>query len=1109
MTELPTPGTSSARPNDIDDALLARLTPAQAETVGRLAHERDRLSVVAERSAERLRRLQEVCVGLARLLDEREVVPELARQVGRVLPCDGVVIARPDLEAGETVTLLRLVQNAERPRPAAPLGRGVLAEVARTGRPVRVAEYDPERSPLAAADDVVGDAGPAGSVLAVPMLVGIQLVGVIAVHHAHPSAYTAEDEELLLTVGTQAAIALTNARLYAESERERRQSEALADIARAVGESLRLGEVLHLILRHASALLRADGAYVALRQHDYLHVVAGVGGAELLAGMHLPTEGSMTGRVVLDGTSLISNAVATDPHVYRPTQRVSGAEKAVIAPLVTAQGPIGAIAVVNRAAEFTDDDARVLQRLADHVAVAIVNARLFGEVAEATREWAVAFDAIASGLAVVDEDGRVTRCNARAAQIVGATSPADLVGCDLHEAVLQDVPAGGSPVERALAGAGVSRGAVRSVRRSKVFDVVASPHPNGGAVVTFDDVTSYYALAERHRQLVETANDGIVITDPHGRIAFANPAAVAMLGAGSAAQVLGVDAGELVAPEFRGEVRAREARTLAGEPQRYEAELLRLDGERRILAVSTAPLREVGQAAGIVASWRDVTDERRARDAVAESEARYRNLFESATDAIYTLARDGALTSMNRATCDVLGHPRDALLGRPIEPFVDAAELDAAREHFAAALAGEARHYECHVHAGGGRRLLSVTNTPIRHGDRVTGVLGIARDVTEERARAAALERSEARYTRLVESASDAIFTVDAAGRFTSVNKALEVATGRRRAALIGAPFADVLDPRDQDAVRRMFESTMRGVRQRGELRYLHASGEVRTASVLTAPVLDQGRVAGVLAVVRDVTEERRLGEQLLQQEKLAAIGQLVSGVAHELNNPLAGVSAFAQILLGTPGVEGEVREAAETIYQEARRAAKIVGNLLTFARQHQPERTAVDLNQVLLDTVELRRYAIRMAQVELDVALDPGLPLTWADPFQLQQVLLNLITNAEHSLGDWGGERRLALRTARAGQTLLITVADTGVGVPPQDLARIFNPFYTTKAVGQGTGLGLSISDGIVREHGGRIRAESGPGGGAAFIVELPWVDPLEMVPGRTAAVASQGVRE
>src|SRR5262249_36500902 len=156
-----------------------------------------------------------------------------------------------------------------------------------------------------------------------------------------------------------------------------------------------------------------------------------------------------------------------------------------------------------------------------------------------------------------------------------------------------------------------------------------------------------------------------------------------------------------------------------------------------------------------------------------------------------------------------------------------------------------------------------------------------------------------------------------------------------------------------------------------------------------------------------------------------------------------------------------------DAINQEAKRAAKIVANLLTFARQHQPERTIADLNRVVQDTLELRRYALRTAQVEVDANLDPDLPLTWADPFQLQQVVLNLLTNAEHALSTWHGDKRIAVSTARRGDHLVISVADSGPGVPPENLTRIFNPFFTTKPVGEGTGLGLSISDGIVREHG------------------------------------------
>jgi two-component system NtrC family sensor kinase len=228
----------------------------------------------------------------------------------------------------------------------------------------------------------------------------------------------------------------------------------------------------------------------------------------------------------------------------------------------------------------------------------------------------------------------------------------------------------------------------------------------------------------------------------------------------------------------------------------------------------------------------------------------------------------------------------------------------------------------------------------------------------------------------------------------------------------------------------------------------------------------------------------------VLQQEKLAAIGTLVSGVAHELNNPLAGVMAFSQLLLATD-ISPEQKQAAETIQNEGRRAAKIVNNLLTFARQHPPERSPVNINQVLRDTVALRRYAMQAAQVHVEMQLDDGLPPTWADPTQLQQVFLNLITNAEQAVLQNAGGKRVQVRSARAGAMLLVSIGDNGPGIPDDQRDRIFNPFFTTKPVGQGTGLGLSLTDGIVREHGGRIRVESAVGAGATFIVELPLTGP------------------
>lgn len=474
------------------------------------------------------------------------------------------------------------------------------------------------------------------------------------------------------------------------------------------------------------------------------------------------------------------------------------------------------------------------------------------------------------------------------------------------------------------------------------------------------------ALEERYRRVVETTSDAIVITDLERRIAFANPAAIALFGYGDA--LIGMPVSHMLPEEMRDLVRRYEDLAIEGEPQRYEGSVIRADGSQRIVAITTAPLREL---------------------------------------------------------------------------------------------------------------------------DRITGIVASLRDVTEERARTAALERSEARYTRLVESASDAIFTVDAEGRFTAMNRSLERAVGMTRAQLIGQPVSLVIDARDLAAAEGLLQATFHGQRGRGSMRYHASDGATRHGSVITSPIIEGGVISGALGIMRDVTDDRRLAEQLLQQEKLAAIGQLVSGVAHELNNPLAGVMAYTELLITSSlaAEEPETRQALETIRHEAMRASKIVSHLLTFARRQPSERVEVDLNGIVNDTLALRRYAIRTAQIELDVELDPALPRTWADPFQLQQVLLNLLTNAEQALSDWAGVRRIAVRTRREGDRLVIAVSDSGPGVPPEQRDRIFNPFFTTKPVGQGTGLGLSISDGIVREHGGRIRVESQGGEGATFVVEVPLV--------------------
>jgi PAS domain S-box-containing protein len=598
------------------------------------------------------------------------------------------------------------------------------------------------------------------------------------------------------------------------------------------------------------------------------------------------------------------------------------------------------------------------------------------------------------------------------------------------------------------------------------------------------------ALAARARLVLQSASDAILVTSLAGVVESANEAAGILFA--RSAPLRGAKFVDLVAREEQGMLREYLQRALGGDSVRTQLSIPRTDGDHRKVHASISPIRELGAVTGMVVSLNDYTDEARARDEVAAANARYRDLVDVAADAIWTLDRRGLFTSVNPATLELTQSTQAEMLGRSAIPFLDPDDQQRAAHHIQLVLQGKRQRYECQVmRRDGTRRLVSVANSPVVRQGEIVGVLGVARDVTEERARAAALERAEARYTRLVESAEDGIATMDEEGSFTSVNRALERVSGRPRAALLGTHFIELIAPPERAVMWRRFAATLGGERQRSEMRFTGPDGRARVATVLSAPIVEHGRISGVLAIARDVTEERLLFDQVTRREKLAALGELVGGVAHEINTPLTGILAFAQILMARATVDAEARQASESIVHEAKRAARIVSKLLTFARQNPPERLQTDINQVIEDTIELRRYPLRVQEIELVIELDRALPSTWADPFQLQQVFINLLANAEQSVSGIPGARTITVRSRREEDSLVAEFRDSGAGIAPEHLPHIFNPFYTTKPRGIGTGLGLSIADGIVREHHGSIRVHSEAGRGACFEVVLPLVAP------------------
>jgi two-component system NtrC family sensor kinase len=461
----------------------------------------------------------------------------------------------------------------------------------------------------------------------------------------------------------------------------------------------------------------------------------------------------------------------------------------------------------------------------------------------------------------------------------------------------------------------------------------------------------------------------------------------------------------------------------------------------------------------------------------------------SSPDAIIVTSLERRVLDANGAAAELFGRSLDDLVGAEIDELVVKPQRENVAHHEHEALRGHPQRYETRILVCGEEKIVAVASAALYEGDTVVGTAATLRDITEDHAAYEKLARSERRYRHLIEAASDAIVTLDGAGRFTTANEAAEAISGYDRDGLVGLWFAPMVPESELPNALREFQKALAGESGQFETAFVRKDGEVRYIST-TYSCTRPGEE--VLCLIRDVTEERQLQEQLIQSEKMAAIGQLVSGVAHELNNPLASVSAFAQLLLADPKLSSEGKQSAEIISKESQRAARIVNNLLTFARQHRAEKVPADINKVLDDTLELRAYELKVRGIDLVRDYEEALPLTMADVYQLQQVFLNLVTNAEHAMEATEGPRhRLTVQTRQHSDIIRVIIQDTGNGIPLEALERIFNPFYTTKPTGAGTGLGLSISLGIVSEHCGRIWAENGLKGGARFSIELPIVEP------------------
>ncbi|MDD5288505.1 MAG: histidine kinase N-terminal 7TM domain-containing protein [Dehalococcoidales bacterium] len=390
----------------------------------------------------------------------------------------------------------------------------------------------------------------------------------------------------------------------------------------------------------------------------------------------------------------------------------------------------------------------------------------------------------------------------------------------------------------------------------------------------------------------------------------------------------------------------------------------------------------------------------------------------------------------------------------------------------------ESKYTELSLTVSGEERFYDLATMPIHndHNQQV-GWLTVLHNVTERK-------RQELEYKTIIQTTADGFWLADMQGRFLDVNDAYCKLVGYSRSELLKMRISDIEAIEKQDETIKRIANIKKNGKDRFETRHRHKDGRINDVEVSVNYVEVSG--GRMFVFIRDITEHKKLQEQLLAQNQLASIGELTAGVAHELNNPLAGIVGFSELLLKRD-LPADIKTDLDIINSEAERAAKIVDHLLTFARRQPADKRPTAINEIISKTLELRAYQQKLDNIRTITHFAPDLPEIMANAFQLRQAFLNIIINAEFFMIEAHGKGTLSIRTEKTGEFVRASFTDDGPGILPENMTRLFSPFFTTKEVGKGTGLGLSICHGIISEHGGRIWAESQYGKGATFTVELP----------------------
>jgi PAS domain S-box-containing protein len=671
--------------------------------------------------------------------------------------------------------------------------------------------------------------------------------------------------------------------------------------------------------------------------------------------------------------------------------------------------------------------------------------------------------------------------SAKRAEAILSASAAELLGDELASALGWDecmiVRLGASNGElRALLCLSVSSGSVKAEDRELLLAVA------GHAAMGMENARLFTRMerATRHwSEIFDAITDYIVVHDESDRVLRVNRSLAAMIGV-APSELIGVNMRALLA--------------LTNEPTLYSCPFCRSLGESadefvhpaldRTYLVSTSRVHGAsGENLQTIHVLKDISDHR-------EAERRYRELFDNIQEGLFFSTPEGRFVEVNDALVAMFGYSsREELLQVDIAKQIYFSPEQ--RLFHAAAMEkdGHMRNFAATLRRKNGSPIYVLINAFGMHdaGGKLVQIRGLMLDVTGLHTYQSELQRERDFSGKILSNTQSFILVSDTAGLISYANRRWHEA-GFEQGELIGRPLLELAAPEYVGPLGDALQATLQGGQVDNlELQIVRGNGNAGQFSVNLSPMRDeQNNINSIVVVMTDITDSAELRGKLVHAEKMAAVGQLVSGVAHEVNNPLTAILGFADLLLENPELPDTARKDLRVILQEAQRTKQIVQNLLSFARQMPPQRNPVQLNVILRRTIQLRAYDFASHGVDVIEHLDEGLPEIMGDAHQLQQVFLNILNNAYDAVHESGRPARIEIMTTKADNAVEVSFCDNGHGISHSE--RIFDPFFTTKEVGKGTGLGLSICYGIVKEHGGEILCHNNANGqGATFIVRFP----------------------